>query len=328
MFKSQRKIFKKAIVEPAVKNSPMVLFFLGLLLVGLTSYAPIATELWFPDIVKQLGWTILGAGVFTGIMKSAVFTEIFQNHLADVIYSPERSETQGGIVRNWRSLTSARIKELLPLNHEKVVSGIEGRFFDDELEYHFEGWWIRYDINVDEKGMATINNTMGANLLIPQNVEDPDFRQTVSSESGVQLTSVIIDNQSIDLNDPDIFVAKPDKGPNAKELVLPLRKYAKSGDKILFQRTFKVTQDLRVEPHITAVLTRYITGATVHARVSATHQVKFVPIGIHKVAAPYVDGEGYKSWRLAAPQDLLLPGQGYILVVVPVLSGNTEGGKK
>lgn len=78
--------------------------------------------------------------------------------------------------------------------------------------------------------MATINNTMGANLLIPKNVEDPDFRQTVSSESGVQLTSVIIDN--------------------------------------------------------------------------------------------------HKTWRLAAPQDLLLPGQGYMLVVVPVLSSNTEGGKK
>lgn len=328
MLKSQFNYFKKAIVQPIAKNSTLVLFIAGLVLVGLTAHEPIAKELLYPEKLEKLGWTILGAGIFTAIMKSAIFTTLFQNHIADVMYNPERAETQDGIKTNWQKLTGARVKCLLPVNHDQAVSGIEKRFFDDELEYHFENWSIKYEITIDEHGSAKINNTMETALLIPKNFSNPEFRQTVSTEGGVDLSSIIIDNKSIDLSKKQLFVPKNGGLPDEKELVLRLRDYAPDGDRIQFKRTFSIVQDLRIEPHITAVISRYITGATIHVKVPATHQVKFVPLGIQKVPPPFIDGQGFLMWNLAKPQELILPGQGYILVIVPVVSGAPKGGGK
>lgn len=205
--------------------------------------------------------------------------------------------------------------KLLPASYAKAVAGIEARFFDDELDYHFENWEITYDIIVDEDGKATITNTMRTFLLIPAHIKNPYFKQNIYADNDVKLTSVFIDQKQIDLSDKTLFKKNAANTKHESELVLNLRQYAKNSDRIKFERTFVIVQDLKTEPYITAVVTRFIQGAVVKSSITPSHCVRFIPIGVGPVEE-ITESNKMRRWNLAAPEDLLLPGQGYTIIMV------------
>ena len=68
---------------------------------------------------------------------------------------------------------------------------------------------------------------------------------------------------------------------------------------------------------INATLTRFINGAVIKTRISKGYHIRFINDSIEMANDdPVVDTDGYLRWVLAVPGKLLLPGQGYTLVIV------------
>lgn len=66
------------------------------------------------DILVKFASTLLGAGVFAALMKSAQFTEIFQKQIFEVFNDPKKLGEIVDVAKRWNILTAARLKDVLP----------------------------------------------------------------------------------------------------------------------------------------------------------------------------------------------------------------------
>lgn len=318
MLDAQRTFLKKTLIDPIATNTTLMVLLLGALCIFVAkAYSVSLFSVDLTETIVKLGWSLLGAGVFAVIMKSGQFTELFQKHIADVMYDPANATNAAILPEKWRLFSLARIKQLLPESYAKAaVDGIEKRFFDDELDYHFEKLDIAYKITVDDQDRAKIVNTMTTNLQIRRNLANPMFRQTVRADASVTLTNVFINGVKVNLADTSLF--KMTCNPDEHQLVLKLKDYAPGAESITLERTFETVQNLKTEPFITAVMTRFSKGATIRANITDEHTVRFVPMGFNAPGKPVLDGNEFHTWVIAKPGDLLLPGHGYIIIIVPV----------
>lgn len=145
---------------------------LALFLLGITLIVLASLDFGWPArlaaILQNIGTTLLGGGVFAVIMKSAQFSDLFQQRIADVIYDPARIEDAQQLPQKWRLLTNAILKQVLPSTYDTAAAAIEQRYFTRELDYHFENYEATYDICLDAKtGTATVTSTLRARLEGP-----------------------------------------------------------------------------------------------------------------------------------------------------------------
>lgn len=321
--------FQKLIVEPFKANLAIVLFWLGMLLVfvGAIFGTQIDSFEFIPkgtgEALLKGGSAILGAGVFAVIMKSSQFTQLFQKHIYDVFYNPSSVKEGVPLIVKWRAITSALLKNVLPTAHNKAVDLIEQLFFNSEIEYHFEDHKITYEITINTiTNIATVKQHTESTIVLSPNAADPLLDQSIETVGGFELVTLCLNNQ--DCNKPELFT-KDSANSNLHRLTLPLRAYAVNssvGDDqvIKLERVISFTQDLKTDPCISAEISRYIKGATVKAKVTTGYKLCFRKFGLGKLPDNYYvadDGMGFERWQLAAPNCLLLPGQGFI--IIPVL---------
>lgn len=329
MLKTQTTFFHHFIIKPLQANLALVMFWFGLFLVfiGALFGAQIDQFPYLPSGIGQAilkgGSAILGAGVFAVIMKSAQFTELFQNHIYDVFYDPQKINRGVPLIVKWQALTHALLKALLPGTHHKAASQIEMQFLNAGLEYHFEEHAISYDISIDAcNNIATVRSVTNSTIILSPNAEDPVLKQTLEAHGNFELLALRLNDKKCNIN--KVFEADSDN-PNLNVLRLPLKKYAlhsaTGSDKVIkLERVMQWTQDLQDDPYIKGIIQRYIKGAKVSVKVAAEYKVHFERFGLGDLPDEYYledDGFGYERWQLVTSDNLLLPGQGFILMVIP-----------
>jgi len=90
--RSIEALWQKWVVEP-VKNNPIPsVLILGVFLVVVGAVLPTGEDArfagWAASLLKSMGLTILGAGVFAFLLKTSQFAEHFRSILLDVLYDP------------------------------------------------------------------------------------------------------------------------------------------------------------------------------------------------------------------------------------------------
>jgi hypothetical protein len=269
------------------------------------------------DFVLKSGSAIIGAGVFSAIMKSAQFTEVFQRHVFDVFYNPETFAVQDDLKAKWEKLTQAILKPILPSSHRDATAGIMAQFFNSDLQYHFENFEVTLDITLQQDGkMLQIGHKTIADVVLAPNHPAPVLRQKINVDGDCSLKSLFIDTEKIPVENH--LVRDPPTSAN-RVFQLELGKYAKpraDGDRVLrLERIYHLLQDVTKEPYILATTERFVKGFTVKARTNSG-KLFFKRTGVGNIdpVIPQEDAEGYLRWVLVPPDKLLMPGQGYILI--------------
>lgn len=223
----------------------------------------------------------------------------------------------------WRMITESRLKGVLPNLHQDATVLLNKQFFNSELEYHFDNYSQTYDIKVNDNGIATIQNTFKAIIVKNNATQTCTFKQQTSSltcTSGVELLELEIDGKRVtDQVDIDNYFTQ---ASGTGSLNIDLKKYP---DKpIRFKRVFKYQQDLKKEPHIIASISRYIKGGQLKVRVSGGFTPTFFRSGFYSINKheqvadnPLPDADGFRKWLLASSGNLLLPGQGFVVILTP-----------
>ncbi|MFC3122192.1 hypothetical protein [Agaribacter flavus] len=272
----------------------------------------------FGSFLVKVSSAVLGAGVFAAIMKSAQFTEIFQRQIFEVFNNPKKLGEIVDVPGRWKVLTSSRLKDVLPDIYSVATDQIETAFFDDELEYHFENYDHTFDFKVVD-GQIKVSNTFDAVVVRNPKSAKSIFLQKFSVEEEVfdyQLEDFFVGNEPIK-NLDDYFKLNEDED-GRKHYALRYE-IDKSLEKLRIRRTVTYIQSLSTEPYVNIVVGRYIKGGIVSARASEGYSLKFIKSGLDTFASKPLEGnkaEGFKTWTLAKQDDLLLPGTGYILMIV------------
>ncbi|OHX37012.1 hypothetical protein BJL95_20190 [Methylomonas sp. LWB] len=332
MFKKAYQFLMATILVSLKKNAASVLFWLGIVLILTGSlfgdiidswhYAPKGTG----EAILKIGAAVLGAGVFAVIMKSAQFTDLFQQHVFDVFYRPENLPHEK-ITDRWELLADSLLKEVLFSNHYQAAITIKNQFFSNELQYHFEDLSITYDIEVVDN-TASCTNSLTAKLALSPCHENPIFTQALEVGGSCDLVSLFINDEMQDVSQ---LLSADSLNPKLRKIDIELKNFAKSLNQtdsrtVKLERVLKFTQSLDEEPYIVATISRYISGgAVIKAQISPGYRMYFKKTGFG-VSPPNVysnDGHGYTRWQLARANDLLLPGQGYMIMIIP--SKNISG---
>jgi len=315
----------KPIIESTTKNIILIMFLGGVffIIIGALFGDDIDALSLIPHgsglAILKIGGAILGAGVFAVIMKSAQFTKVFQKHVFEVFYTPENIADAEELKVKWGKLTSAMLKNSLPISHQDATHGIMDQFFNSELQYHFEGLKLTLDFELqDDNKTLEITSTSETNVVVSPNHEKPVFEQKMLIQDGeCHLTSLTIDDTPQDIAAQFSYV---DEDPKLGTFSLPLSEIASrvnaNGDRIVrLERTYVISQDITKEPYMLATFDRYVKGFTIKAKTNkGSLYFKKTGVGSIEPIEERVDGCGYSRWVLAEENNLLLPGQGYILI--------------
>jgi hypothetical protein len=329
MIKKTLKMIGKVLFEPIYmfigKNVPLALCLLGVIvsIVGVFSAGSIER------VLLNIGGAILGAGVFSVIMKSVLFIDVFQGHIFDVLYRPSAVINLNKLKEKWVELTEAMLKNTLPKPHRDATSSVLlKQFFDEELQYHFENLEATYDIEIqDDKLTAIVKHTIVADLVISPNHDNPIITQKIKikeqggGEGSCELLFLSINNKAINLSKNQYLNEDPND-PDLKIFTFPLNDFLKGRDPeldrvIKLERSYRFYQDLSKEPYLMATFSRYVRTCVVKAKVNG-RQLIFKKSGIDSFSNidESTDAHDYKRWTVAKKDQLLLPGQGYILMIV------------
>lgn len=312
---------KNLILEP-VKRHPAVSFLFTGALFGVVGVilANSHVDSWqnyLGKVLISLSTALLGGGVFSVIAASKNYTNLLQQHLVDVFMSPEKlSDKTISLKDRWSILTKARLKGVLPKIYAHATTQIEEQFFNSELQYHFEQYSQEYEITVDEHGIATVINTFKADVVKNRACKDFIFRQDSKNKcSPIQLLSFKLNGIAQDVTNCGFT-----SNGFSCEFKRDLNEFGTPT--VILERVTTYQQDIKKEPYIIATISRYIKGGELKVRVSKGFDVVFSRSGLRSKALaaldemePQKDYAGFRTWTLAGRGDLLLPGQGYILVI-------------
>lgn len=311
-----------AIVRPLTSNVALCFLLGGLVLLVLGNKAAAWVDglpfVWVgtADIIAKIGAALIGAGVFSVILKSAQFTELFQQNIHDVFYRPDLAVGIAENKRKWTILTDSIFSTCLTRIHGEATEKIKQIFFSAELEYHFDNMELQYRIDL-QGNILTVRVHTKSTIVISPNVQ-PVIVQRITANSGIKVVSVLVNQTAIPIKN---FVKPVPNKPGEFLFELPYDEYKNSPSftstrSFQFERTIEYTQDITVEPFIVVGLTRFVSGLSVSAKaVGCTPHFARTGSGVLDALSPIYDGTGYTRWVLAKQGELLLPGQGYIIIL-------------
>ncbi|NKC16735.1 MAG: hypothetical protein GKR94_32440 [Gammaproteobacteria bacterium] len=348
------KIVLRTIVRPMMENVTLVLILGGALLtfVGATLGTWLDAMIdGAGDAAVKGGSAILGAGIFAAIMKSAQFTDLFKEQIQEVfrtdsfrelvqgnvheaIHNPQTAFGVDDLKDKWLKLTQSLLRSILPSTHLNASQRIMEQFLDAELHYHFTEHEIRYEISVQE-GIASITDITRTKLVIAPNAPEPVFSQELTVEGTCLLKTLIVNGEPIVQDGRFVekyedILSKDDKADDKAEkeykFRLPLERFlgSRSSDEdrvVTLERSYDITQSIESEPYLIGTMKRFVKGLTVGAKISGDYDLYFTETGLDhttrdKPINPYTDSEEYTCWKLANPDELLLPGQGYAIILL------------
>jgi len=321
-------VFTNFVVDPAKRNLTGLMFWGGafLLFIGAIFGVAIDSFVYIPsgtgEALLKSGSAILGAGVFAVIMKSAQFTELFQGHIFDVFYDPNKSKSQGCLVERWQAITRSLLRDLLPTSHDDAVKYIEKKFLNSELQYHFENVTAEYEIDIVD-GVAKVQCTTAAKIVISPSAKNPVLEHRIDIENGknFKLEMLLINDKVIDGN--GLYITDPSI-PTTEVMKFSLAPHARiqngsPDETVSMKRTISWEQEVAAEPYIKTDVMRYVKGYFVEVKVDGPYKAKLEPFSmrvsgaIESIRTP----QGYDRWTLASAEELMLPGQGFIIFLLP-----------
>ncbi len=309
-----RKFIDMAFVKAISGNPALAFLVLGSLLFFASTREIIIFKVNIAPYLTDLGRTIVIAGVFSVILKSVQFSAVFRDIIMAAIYNPAHIDDEPLLLKNWRLITDAIYSKWLPPRYPKPTKLLDSRYIDSKADYHFTDFQIQYDIDVKADGRGSVGNTLKADIFLAPGRRNPVFVQTIEGDGATTLLWLRINDKKFEAYDFQILADKP----RTSRLTLNLLEHVnpETGGARL-ERAFKTEQNVHSEPFINATLTRFINGAVIKTRISKGYHIRFINDSIEMPNDdPVVDNDGYMRWVLAAPGKLLLPGQGYTLVIV------------
>ena len=309
-----RKFIDTALVKAIAGNPALSFLILGSLLFFASTREIIIFSVNIAPYLTDLGRTIVIAGVFSVILKSVQFSAVFREIIMAAIYNPAHIDDLNLLQKNWRIITDAIFSKSLPAHYPLPAKLLDSRYIDSKADYHFTDFQIQYDIDIKADGKGSVSNTLKADIFLVPGRRKPVFVQTIEGDGATTLLWLRINDQKFEAYDFRILA----DNPRTSRLTLNLLQHInpETGGARL-ERAFKTEQNMHSEPFINATLTRFINGAVIKTRISKGYHIRFINDSIEMPNDdPVVDNDGYMRWVLATPGKLLLPGQGYTLVIV------------
>jgi hypothetical protein len=304
---------KDELYQKVKKNIVDILVVIGVLSILVGSLLPSGYSHFFLSV----GSAILGAGTFSALMKTSFFAELFQGHIATAFYDPAKI-SDDKVLDRWGLITKSLLDNVLTKASADAKDRIQKLYFDGERQFHFEDLLTDYRIEIHEQTReVTITNTSRATIIVAPDTQEPMIKQTIKVQHGGAMmnSTMKINNKLVDRQKHTTESAEQ------YDINIPIYEYCEQGKQIKYERITVSKQNIDNEPYIAMTLVRYTMGLTVTATITDGYKIIFLPELEGSKCCLELNGKS--SWSLASPQELLLPGQGYTMIITKLTNSHT-----
>ncbi|MDF2383980.1 hypothetical protein JMG10_21090 [Nostoc ellipsosporum NOK] len=200
-------------------NSVVILIAIGVILIitGVTGFA----SSWMSDdlpkskeainnILRTVGTAVLGGGVFSALIQSQRFTEVYQKVFEDALWKPDFLKKRGDIREVWNNVSRVLYQEKFPTLNSEIEEIITTEYFPTNHKFYIEN----YDLTITliEKNdnyiehieflSVTLKPAHGENDLIYgfcSYVNIPKI-DGVPDETNLEIQEIIVNGEPIDVN--------------------------------------------------------------------------------------------------------------------------------
>jgi len=272
-------------------------------------------------MIYYIGSSLLGAGVVAIFLESVQFTELFRKYVFNMIYCPTDDDKIPNemLTYSWLTITQGKLNRILPNNYvTQAKKLIFDQFFNEKTEYLFKNYRITYELTPSRNNphIVEVEEYTEAYIILAPHVTNPILTQEFNLKTDTPTIKLWLDSKE---------VTEPfkEKSNNLYEANIEINSYnpTRKND-IRLEKTSIYKQDLATEPYFMATITRFVKGAEIRIKVNKPkdYQLIFKRLGVRTTAEddkPVVINCA-KHWTIADDNILLLPGQGYIILVLPV----------
>jgi hypothetical protein len=134
-------------------NSVVILIAIAVILIitGVTGFA----SSWMSDdlpkskeainnILRTVGTAVLGGGVFSALIQSQRFTEVYQKVFEDALWKPDFLKKRGDIREVWNNVSRVLYQEKFPTLNSEIEEIITTEYFPTNHKFYIEN----YDLTI------------------------------------------------------------------------------------------------------------------------------------------------------------------------------------
>jgi len=139
-----------------ITNKIFLFFVIGIILITIGQTAALYSifPYWFSPtnivhtVIKSIGMTLLGSGVFTVILKSSEYSDVFSKIIGEIIWSKKFIEKRSDKKEMWSMISKIIYEEKFPLISDEIEDIITSKYFPTTHEYYIDDYQIT--INIEE----------------------------------------------------------------------------------------------------------------------------------------------------------------------------------
>ncbi len=128
------------------KNLFWIFVILGVGLLYIGSFFDDAE--YFGDIFEKAGIAILSSGVFTAVLKSLQFSQLFKEEIEKVILSTDFIKKRSDLEKLWKVISHELYKQKFPEISEELDKLVLENYFPIESDYYYKDFTVT--INIEE----------------------------------------------------------------------------------------------------------------------------------------------------------------------------------
>ncbi|MEJ0057074.1 MAG: hypothetical protein WDN75_16310 [Bacteroidota bacterium] len=275
-----------------------------------------------PQALKTIGTTILGAGIFTAILKSFQFTGIFKKAVAQVIYSSEylAKQDRNYLEDTWKQVSQALFTSKFPKIKDDIESAVINTYLPRDHNYYYQSFSVTYtDLKLtqeeDGKYFVSYEQHIKAEIVPLEKSGDFVWRTTYEGNDAkrtITFLSITRDGEKpVNIMHEMEAVLKTNCNTFSKTLPCKCRKYYELEKK----ETRKIPLDGPTNDQVELCLTQVTARLTVYVGQYDENKLKvsFVNKTIEEFRSLTVEKKGIAIAKES--QGVVLPTHGFCLVL-------------
>lgn len=269
-------------------------------------------------IIKSIGDALIGSGVFTAIIKSSEYSQVFSKIIGDIIWSKKFIEKRSDKREMWSMISRLMYQEKFPLISDEMENIITTEYFPTSHQYYIENYNVIVNITEhnhdfwkhDESITITLKPTSSSTKI------NFSFRSAIDLPlSGADCTSYVIEEFLVNGVREDIDPQNVEEITESKYLKHSLSVHLNGSDSydLLLKRSkilCKITN-----PYKTFVSQSIIKNLSLTVMMKSGMDIGFHASG---TVNKFIEGEDQvnngvkvKTWSY---KGVILPHQGFILI--------------
>lgn len=239
------KFWENVSTAPVVNfftNSVVILISVGILLIiiGVTGFISnlLASSLEYykpsiDNILRTIGTAILGGGVFTALVQSQRFTEVYKKVFEDALWKPDFLKKRGDIREVWNNVSRVLYQEKFPDLSSEIEEIITTEYFPTNHKFYVEKYDLTITlINKNEHFIEHVEylnvvlkpakNETDLNYCFRSLINFPPLIEGVEDETDLHIEELIVNGQTMPVDDK-IFTKSKTNSQHLFDFNLPLQ---------------------------------------------------------------------------------------------------------